>query len=157
VAKKWSRPVVIAVGTVGLMASTVVLALTWVELREHWRVHIDYKVDLPATPVDAGWATYGPDPVLYLLKSDPASGVLWDAPSDPVFRGVILSGPDLPGNGTIQDYRVFRDGYYVEFYGGTVRYVLDPAPWLAIRGEVQSSLDVVRPGLWQALVDAGVT
>jgi len=151
---KWSRPVLIAAGAAGLVVAMSFGALKGLEYREHSRVDIQYKVDLPSTPVNGGWATFGPDPVLHLLASDPTAGVLWQAPTNPTFRGVILSGPDLPGNGTIQDYRVLRDGYYIEFADGTVRYVLDPAPWIAIRADVQESID---PRLWQVLVDAGVT
>ncbi len=153
-AKKWSTTRWVAVGAGGLVVVMFVMALAWVEYREHWRVSIQYTVDLPSTPVNGGWADFGPDPVLHLLESDPAAGVLSEAPTDPIFRGVIVSGPDLPGNGTIEDYRIVRDGYYVEFADGAVRYVLDPAPWLAIRDEVESG---IGPHFWQVLVNAGAT
>ncbi len=156
-AKKWSRPGFVAVGAVGLVIAMFVVGLTWIEYREHSRVQIQYEVDLLSTPVNGGWATFGPDPVLHLLASDATAGVLSAAPTDPTFRGVILTGPDLPGEGTIEDYRVLRDGYYIEFADGSVRYVLDPAPWLAIRDEVRENIDIDHPGLWGALVNAGVT
>jgi hypothetical protein len=130
------------------------MAWTFDEFRDRFRVHIEYEVDLLSTPVKPTWGSFGPDSVLHLFEFDPTAGMTAHTPSDPTFRGVILTGPDLPGEGVVRDFRVLRDGYYIEFVDGSVRYVLDPAPWLAIRDEVR---ECINPRLWQVLVDADVT
>jgi len=153
---KWSRPEVIGVGAVGLVVAMFIAATTLTWQGPMNGTTINYEVDVFSGRINPSWGgvSEAKDPVFGLLESDRLSGVSAEPPGNLGFRGVVLTSPDLPGNGTIRDYRILRDGYYIEFANGSVRYVLDPAPWLAIRDEVQSSID---PRVWQILVDAGVT
>jgi hypothetical protein len=100
--------------------------------------------------MSGGWVCYGCDPPVDPDVVDPAAGVAAELPTDPVFRGVVVTSDAFPDG--LRGVRVLPDGYYLEFADGTVRFVDDGAPWAALGPDLEPEwLDyLVREGVIEA-------
>ena len=131
---------VIAIG--GVFAG----AVTLVEMRIN-RPVTQYVFDLPSAPFGGGGACYGCRTLDGLDLTGPAAGIAAKLPTDPVFRGIVLTSDDLPDG--LRNVRIMPDGYYLQFTDGTVRFVADEAPWAAMLPDLEPELTsyLVREGV----------
>lgn len=129
-----------AVAIVGVIAMGGVLAgaVAFVEIRSN-RPLTQYALDMPSAPFGGGWGCFGCRPPDGLDLMDPAAGVAADVPSDPVFRGVVVTSDAFPDG--LLNVRIMPDGYYLGFGDGTVRFVADKGPWIALVPELRTGAE----------------
>ena len=144
--KRGARRAVIA----GVVAIAGVLVVGGTVAVAYWHGHrpvTEYAIDMPSAPFGGGWVCYGCEPLDGVHPADRAAGVASQLPTDPVFRGVVLTSEALPDG--LRNVRVMPDGYFLEFTDGTVRFVTDPAPWKALQPalEPEWTAYLVREGV----------
>jgi hypothetical protein len=96
---------------------------------------ISYEFDAPSAPFGGGGTCFGCRTLDLLDLTGPAAGVRANLPTDPVFRGIVLTSDDLPDG--MRNVRIMPDGYYLEFTDGAVRFVADDAPWAAMLPDLE--------------------
>jgi hypothetical protein len=147
---KWTKIDAWGVAIVGVILVGGVFAWSYLQTPRYLS-NTNYAVDMPSAPdfeqlgCSLCWTVDGLD------LTDRAAGVAADLPTDPVFRGVVLTGNDFPE--TVRNVRVMPDGYYIQFTDGTVRFVADDAPWVAVVQELRERLS---PRFLDILVGAGI-
>jgi hypothetical protein len=133
---KWTQGGAWRVAIIGLIAilggMVVAGALFY---RDHDRPVTEYAIDAPSAPFGGGGACYGCRTLDFFDLTGPAAGVRAMLPTDPVFRGLVLTSDALPDG--LRNVRVVPDGYYLEFTDGTVRFVVDRAPWAAMESQLE--------------------
>lgn len=123
----WRAVIVGVVAIVGVVLVTGTVALAYSHAH---RPVTEYTVDMPSAPFGGGGTCYGCRTLDGLDLTGRATGVAAKLPTDPVFRGIVLTSDDLPDG--LRDVRIMPDGYYLEFTDGTVRFLADEAPWAAM-------------------------
>jgi hypothetical protein len=150
--KKWPKHEVIGLAVIAA-AFVGASALLWAGTpRPMAGTTVYYEVDVFSGRVNPSWGAIGTSDVLDLFTVERTAGVAATVPGDLGFRGVVLTGPDLPGGGALDAIRVVQSGYYLEFADGAVRFVEDPAVWPPIRAELEANLE---PEVWDAVAGIG--
>lgn len=148
--KTWPKHEVIGLSVIATVVVGGMTLLTLGSPRPSEDTNTYYEVDVFSGRPNPGWGEWyeGGDPILDLFVFDEHSGVRADPPGDLGFRGVILTGADLPGGDTVRSIRVVEAGYYVEYVGGKTQFIEDAAVWPPIRAKVEFAL---LPAEWIAV------
>jgi hypothetical protein len=125
----------VIVGVIAVLGVIVVGGGFALAYRQSHRTATEYAFDAPSALIGGGWACYGCRTVDGFDLTDRAAGVTAELPQDPTFRGVVITSDALPDG--LRNVRVMPDGYYLEFTDGTVRFVADEAPWVALVPELE--------------------
>ena len=148
---KWRPADRWAAAIVGALFVAAVIGLIHMSAVFYAKVGVTYTVDMASSPSKQSWTTSMDKDLLGYLEVEPDSGTPCELPTDPTFRGVLLRGRDI--HGSVLQYRVFPDRYYIEFRDDTVRCVTDSRPWGPVSAQVRANLS---PALQTVLVKAGV-
>ncbi len=130
---RWAKGGVRRAALVGVLAIAGIIVAggaAALAYRQSHRVVTEYTIDMPAAPFGGGGACYGCQPFDGLDLTDRTVGVAAELPTDPIFRGLVVTSSVFPPG--LRNARVMPDGYYLEFTDATVRFVADDAPWRAL-------------------------
>jgi hypothetical protein len=137
---KWTKAGARRAVMVGVIAIVGVIALgaAFIAIRGD-RTATQYELEMPSAPFGGGWACFACGAPEGISFSGPAAGVAAGLPTDPVFRGVVVTSEAFPDD--LRNVRILPDGYYLEFADGTVRFVADEAPWIALVPELRTAAE----------------